>query len=84
MKPSIGREKSMARLPHDVAPGTGFLAGCGDTVPCGTPVENLKAVVSGLERHAPGLLPTVPWPGLPNILKKTVEMDRRKFPENFY
>ena len=44
-------EDYVARLLSEVSPGTGFLASCGDTVPFGTPVENLRAVVRALERH---------------------------------
>ena len=40
-----------------VAPGTGFLMGCADTVPFGTTPENLRAVVRALERHGQYPLP---------------------------
>jgi uroporphyrinogen-III decarboxylase len=44
-------EDYVARLLDEVAPGTRFLASCGDTVPFGTPMENLRAVVRALEAH---------------------------------
>jgi uroporphyrinogen-III decarboxylase len=57
--PPEALEDYVARLLNDVAPGTGFLASCGDTVPFGTPVENLKAVIRALERHGRQPLPRV-------------------------
>lgn len=36
---------------EETAPGTGFLLGSGDTVPFGTSVENLKAVVRAVEQY---------------------------------
>lgn len=40
----------MKRL-DEVAPGTGFLLGSGDTVPFGTSIKNLQAIVRTLEMH---------------------------------
>ena len=50
-------EDYVAQLLGKVAPGEGFLASCGDTVPFGTPIENLKAVVRALEQHGRQHLP---------------------------
>lgn len=44
-------EAYVAQRLAEVAPGTGFLLGSGDTVPFGTTVENLKAVVRAVERY---------------------------------
>lgn len=44
-------EKYVAQRLSEVAPGTGYLLGAGDTVPYGTPIENIKAVVRAVQTY---------------------------------
>ena len=44
-------EDYVAQRLSEVAPGTGYLLGAGDTVPYGTPIENIKAVVRAVKKY---------------------------------